>query len=92
MGSYPLLQSNRHFCSLTLKMGLRWAYRRLHVRQMADFDFLQNYESWQFQNLTDIALDSLYISTGNDVARYFRSAENRIKVFILGQFRVAISR
>ena len=32
-----------------------------------------------------IALDSLYIFTGNDVASYFRSAANRINVFILGR-------
>ena len=40
----------------------------------------------------DIALDSTYISTGNDVTSYFRSAENGINVFILGHVRVAISR
>ena len=42
--------------------------------------------------LHEIALDSLNISTGNDVTSYCRSAENRINVFILGQVRVEISR
>ena len=30
----------------------------------------------KFKNYYDIALDSVYISTGNDVTRYFRSAAN----------------
>ena len=38
--SFPLLQPIRNFCSLTQKMGLQWAYRRLCVTQMADFDFI----------------------------------------------------
>ena len=33
----------RHFYSLTPKMELKWAYRRLSITQMADFDFLGNY-------------------------------------------------
>ena len=39
-----------------------------------------------------VALDSLYISTGNDVFAYLRQAANRINVFILGQVPVAITR
>ena len=37
---FLLLQSVRHFCSLAPKMGLKWAYRRLRITQMADFDLL----------------------------------------------------
>ena len=40
----------------------------------------------------NIALDSLYISTGDDVIIYFRSAANRINGFIFGHVQVAISR
>ena len=32
-------------------MGLKWAYGRLRVLQIADFDFLRNYQSQQLQNL-----------------------------------------
>ena len=38
------------------------------------------------------ARDSLYIFTGNSVTTYFRSAANRMNVFILGHVWVAISR
>ena len=60
-------------------MGLKWPYRRQRVTQMADFDFLT-------------ALDSRYISTGNDVISYFQSTANRISVSIFGQVRIVISR
>ena len=39
----------------------------------------------------DVALESLYIPTGNDAIIYFRSSANCINVFILGHVRVAIS-
>ena len=39
-----------------------------------------------------LALDSLYISAGNELTSCFRTAEIRINVFILDQIRVAISR
>ena len=42
-GSFLLVQPIRHFCCLITKMGLKWAYRRLSITQMADFDFLGNY-------------------------------------------------
>ena len=38
--SVTLVQHVRHFCSLTPKMGLKWASRRLRVTQMGDFDSL----------------------------------------------------
>ena len=41
-GSVSLVQHIRHVCSLSPKMGLKWAYRRLRVTQMGDFDFLGN--------------------------------------------------
>ena len=40
----------------------------------------------------NVALDSLYISTGNDIIIYFQSAAKRISVFILGQVLVVIYR
>ena len=42
-GSFLVVQSIRHFCSLAPKMGLKWTYRRLRVTQMAGFDFAGNY-------------------------------------------------
>ena len=41
-GLFPLMQYIKHFCFLVPKMGLKWAYRRLRITQMADFDFLGN--------------------------------------------------
>ena len=38
-----------HFCSLTQKMGLKWAYRRLRLKQMADFDFLETTKASSLQ-------------------------------------------
>ena len=38
-GSFPFMQSVRQFCSLTQKMGLKWAYRRQRITQMADLIF-----------------------------------------------------
>ena len=37
MASFPLLQSVRHFCSLTQKMAIKRAYRRLRITRMALF-------------------------------------------------------
>ena len=37
------------------------------------------------------SIDSLYISTGNNVVTYFRSAANRINVFIVDHVLVSIS-
>ena len=45
-----------------------------------------------FKCYHNVALNSLYISTGNYVIIYFRSAVNRINVPIWGDTRVAISR
>ena len=39
MASFPLVLSIRHFCFLTPKIGLMWAYRSLRITQMADFYF-----------------------------------------------------
>ena len=57
-------------------------------------DFFYISETNRASNFTiyhDLALDSLYISTGNDVINYFRSAANRTNVFILAYVRFAIS-
>ena len=45
--SFPLVQPVRLLCSLTPKMGLKWAYRRRRITQMADLDFLRNYQCKQ---------------------------------------------
>ena len=73
-------------------MGLKWTYRRhaLHKWLILIFSETANASSFEIQHV--VALDSLYISTGNDVTSCFQSAENRINVFILGQVWVAISR
>ena len=67
-------------CFLTQKMGLKWPYRCLRVTQMADFDFLGNYKASSLKIEHVIALDSLYMLTGNDVTNYFRSEANRTNV------------
>ena len=41
--TFPLMRPIRQFCSLIPKLGLKWAYRRLRIVQMANFDFLINY-------------------------------------------------
>ena len=51
MGSFPLLQCIRYFCSLTPKIGLKWAYLRLRVTLMAYIDFLGNYYCQRLRNL-----------------------------------------
>ena len=56
------------------------------------FSMSENTMASNFKIYRNVALDSLYISTGNDVIIYFQSAPNRINVFILGQIRVAVSR
>ena len=45
-----------------------------------------------FKIYRNAALNKFYISSGNDVTIYFWSAANLTNVFILGHFRVAISR
>ena len=68
-----------HFCSLVLKMGLKRTNRRLHITQMADLDFLSKTteaSSPQFHRI--VIPDGIYITTGNDVITYFRSAPNRV--------------
>ena len=46
----------------------------------------------EFKKYLNVALDTLYISTGNDVINYFRSEVNRTNVYIFGHVRVTISR
>ena len=54
--------------------------------------FSETTEASSFKIERGIALDNIYISTGNDVARHLRSATNRINVFILGHVLVAKTR
>ena len=69
--------------------------RRLRRREMVKgffFNISETTRTSNFKIYRKVALDSLYILTGNDVISYFRSAANRINVVILGYVRVAISR
>ena len=45
-----------------------------------------------FKIYHNVAHESLYISTGNDITIFFRSAANRTDVSILGHVQVVISR
>ena len=57
------------------------------------FEYLsETIKASDFRIYHKVALDILYILTGNDVINYFWSAANRTNVFILGQVRVTISR
>ena len=68
-----------------------WAYRSLSITQLIlIFSETTSASSSKMQH--DIALSSLYISTGNNVTIFFRSAENRINMLIFGHVRDAISR
>ena len=57
---------------------------RRHRHEMIYFNISETTEASKQKNLHSIPLGSLYIFAGNDVASYFRSAVNRINVFILG--------
>ena len=64
-------------------------------RRRHDMIFLYISESTRasdFKFCRNVAADSLYISTGNDVMSYFQSAVNRTNVYILGHVLVTISR
>ena len=63
--------------------------RRRH--EMIYFNISETTRASNFKFYPNVALDSLYISTGNDIIIYFQSASNHISVFILGHVRVAIS-
>jgi hypothetical protein len=52
----------------------------------------ETFRASNFKNYHNVALDSFYISTGNDVTSYFRSAANQTNVQMLGDILVAISR
>ena len=59
------------------------------------FLFLNISETTRANDFTiyhNVAQDSLYISTENDVIIYFRPAANRINVLILGHVLVGIAR
>ena len=66
--------------------------RRLRHEMILFLNISETAEASNFKISHSITLDGLYIFTENNVTRYFRSAANRINVFILGHVRVAISR
>ena len=72
-------------------MGLKWAYRRLCIAQMTDFDFFETTNASSFKISHDIALVSICILIGNDDNSYIRSAANRIDVFIFVHVQITIS-
>ena len=51
----------------------------------------ENARASNFKIYHNVAHDSLYILTGNDVAVYFWSAANRTNMSILGHVQIAIS-
>ena len=89
------------FTSYDVISYLRLAANCVHTTTaVADFTVTKKQSFWKisetagasnFKIYLNIALNSLYISTRNDVIISFRWVENRINVFILGYVRVAIS-
>ena len=69
---------------------LRRRLRRRH--EMIFFNISETVRVSDFTIYHKVALESLYISTGNDFINYFQSAANRTNVYILGHVRVVISR
>ena len=74
---------------MRVDVGLRC---RLRPRYEMIFYASETTRASHFKIYHKVALDSLYISTGNYVTIYFRSAANCISGFILGHVRVAIAR
>ena len=66
--------------------------RRRRRHEMIFWNSSETAEASDFKIYHEVALDTVYISTGNDIMNYFRSEENRTNVQILGPVRVAISR
>jgi len=66
--------------------------RRLRRHEMIFFNISETIRASDFKIYHNVALDSLYISTGNDVTSYFRSAANQTNVQMFGDILVAISR
>ena len=89
---FLLVQLVRHFCSLTRKWGSSGPTIIYALRNWLILICSETANASSFKNLHEIALDSLFMSTGNHVTSYFWSAENHINVFILGHVQVAISR
>ena len=71
---------------------LRRLRRRLRRHEMTFLNISESIRASDFKINHKAALDSLYISAGNDVINYFRPEANRTNVYILGHVRVAISR
>ena len=59
-------------------MGLKWAYVVCALHKWLILICPETDKTSSFKIKYEIALDSLYMFTGNDVNTYFRSAENRI--------------
>ena len=57
---------------------------------MIIFNISETTRASNFKMYRNVSLDSLYISTGNDVTIYFRQAANHTNVSVLGHVRVAI--
>ena len=83
---FSVVQPIRHSCSLAPKWGSGGptVVYALHKGLIVIFSETTNANSFKIEH--DKALDSLYIYTGNDVTRYFRSAENRTTCSFLVKF------
>ena len=86
----------RYLSYLTPKMVLNWDCRRIRnvLRRWLILICWEDTKGSSFKIEPCIALDSLYslyIFAGHNFTSYFRSAANRINVFILGNVWVAFS-
>ena len=93
---YCGIRANFSACSCNLLLSetvSAYCYRRCPPPSRNDcFNISETTRASTFKINHNVSLDSLYISTRNDVTIYFRSAVHSINVFILGYVRVAISR
>ena len=64
----------------------------LPIGGISCLDISETTRANNFKIHRDVSLNSLYISTGNDVINCFRSATIRSNVLIFGHVRFAISR
>ena len=84
-----LSETRMRFRSVLSSMTIRRLRRR---REIIFWNISESIRVSDFKIYHMSALDSVDISTGNDVINYFRSEANRTNVEILGHVRVAISR
>ena len=86
-GNDTIIKRNANAFSLNavVNVRLRLGRRRRRRRRHGMIFFIIS-KLLDFKINRKVALDSLYISAGNDVINYFRSVANRINVFIFGSY------